>query len=262
MESSKRSILQKVEARVLSQNGEDGILQYIYTKIGVTNRRFVDLGCNKIRRSNTGNLLINHGWSGLWIDAEKNTGKVGKLNIPLAPNRKIQVELRLRDDIATLESKREKIRCIQSFITVENVEQILLENGISDIDLLSIDLDGNDYWIWKAIQNVSPRVVVIEYNASIDPEWSVTVKYDPNFDRHKRESLMHYGASLSALTKLAKSKGYCLVGCDCSGVNAFFVRNDVAKDKIDSMSVSEAYYPSRRRPNYFELTRSLDFEEV
>lgn len=236
MSCRRRITLLEVENRIFSQNGEDGILQYIYSKIGVTNRRFVEMGCNQAKQSNTGNLLVNCGWSGLWIDGTEN---------------------------AQPKSKPEGVRIVQCWITIENIEQTLLDNGISgEIDLLSIDLDGNDYWIWKAIQKVSPRVVAIEYNASIEPEWCVTVKYDPNFDRHKKESVIYHGASLSALTKLAASKGYCLIGCDKSGVNAFFVRNDVAKDKIDSMSVLEAYYPQRRRSNYFKLTRSLDFQEV
>lgn len=237
MECIQKANLRKLEARVFSQNGEDGILQHIFSKVGVTNQIFVEFGCNQIQGSNTGNLVLNYSWSGLWIDGTKNTKP---------------------------EPNLERVRIVQSFITAENIEQLLLDGRISgEIDLLSIDLDGNDYWIWKAIQKISPRVVVIEYNASIDPNWSVTVKYDPKFDRCKKVSKMYHGASLSGLTKLAKNKGYCLIGCDCSGVNAFFVRNDVAKDKIDSMSVQEAYYPHiRRPPNYLELTRSLDFEEV
>lgn len=255
MKCNEKAALFKSEFQISSQNGEDGILQYIFSKIGTTNRCFVEFGVGNGRECNTANLSINHDWHGLIMDGtEKDT---------IAAKQYYVTKLR---------ENSENVCIFHCFITVENIERILFENRIiGEIDLLSIDIDGNDYWVWKAIQknNVNPRVVVIEYNASIDPEWCVTVKYEPNFDRFKKVSALYHGASLSALTKLAESKGYRLIGCDSWGVNAFFVRSDVARGKINPISVKEAFYPHKLRlkkdgsvDKQFEYTKSLDFEEV
>ncbi len=124
-------------------------------------------------------------------------------------------------------------------------------------------------WVWKAISAISPRVVVIEYNASLGDEESVTVKYDANFNRHNKHASGYYhGASLTALKKLANSKNYILVCCDSSGTNAFFIRKDVAQSKMIEATVKEAYYPLKYRTKnlstseQFELIKHLDFEHV
>ena len=156
----------------------------------------------------------------------------------------------------------------KSFITKENVNEVIEKEINGEIDLLTIDIDGNDLWIWKAINAISPRVVMIEYNASFGHK-QITVKYDPEFKRYKKhESGWYYGASLSALTKLAQEKGYVLVGCSSSGVNAFFARQDIAKDKIDCILPEEAYYPHISRINkysieeQFEKLKDLEFEHI
>lgn len=130
----------------------------------------------------------------------------------------------------------EKIK--KEFITAENINQLLQKYRVPrEFDLLSIDIDSNDYWVWKAIDNYSPRVVVIEYNSCIPPNESKTIKYDPNA---RWDGTDYFGASLLALAKLGKSKGYSLVYCESSGVNAFFVRNDLIKNYIG--------YPKSNRP--------------
>lgn len=123
------------------------------------------------------------------------------------------------------------------------------QSGIfGEIDLLSIDIDGNDYWVWKAMTAIRPRVVVIEYNSSFGPDRSVTVAYDPSFRRYeKHPSGLYYGASLQALNKLAAQKGYFLAGCDSAGVNAFFVRDDLADRGIAKIEVSRAFVPQYDR---------------
>ena len=247
-----KTALAKSEFRVFSQNGEDGILLYLFAKTGVTNRRFVEFGFGDGRECNTANLSINYGWNGLMMDG--GAGKVAGAR-------------RYYDQMTADPSK---VQIVHSFVTAENIEQLLSVNGIcGEIDLLSIDIDGNDYWVWKAICEVSPRVVVIEYNATFGPDRSQTVIYDPEFDRHaKHASGYYHGASLAALAKLGQSKGYELVGCDSRGVNAFFVRKDVAEGRIPSISVEEAYYPMARRmknaslAEQFEVIKDLDFESV
>ncbi len=250
---SGKSALATSEMKVYSQNGEDGILLYLFAKLGVTNRSFVEFGFGDGKECNTANLAINYGWNGLLMDGGKD---------------KVRSARRYYDD--KLHPAPSRVRIAQAFVTAENIESLLAQNGVAnEIDLLSIDIDGNDYWVWKAIDIVRSRVVVIEYNATLGTEQSVTVPYDPEFDRlAKHPSGLYHGASLRALTKLAESKGYRLVGCDSCGVNAFYVRDDVAEGIVDAVPVEDAYYPMARRIKYapvaeqFDRIKNLDFETV
>lgn len=128
-------------------------------------------------------------------------------------------------------------RALCAFLTVENLADTITGAGVpAGLDLLSIDVDGVDYWLWESLTCVSPRVVVIEYNASFGPHRSITVPYESGFDRvEKHPSTFYHGASLSALAKLGAKKGYSLVGCDSNGVNAFFVRNDLIKSPLAAL---------------------------
>lgn len=252
-ESNQKINLRNKEFQIHSQNGEDGILLYIFSKIGVSNRCFVEFGIENGKECNTANLSINFGWHGLLMDGDKKDVISAK---EYYKNR--------------LEIRNSQIKIVRCFVTKENINNVLLKNGISgEIDLLSIDIDGNDYWVWKAINVIKPRVVVMEYNASFGLDKSLTIKYSPNFDRYKKHSSgLYHGASLSALTKLAKSKGYILVGCDSTGCNAFFVSKEAAKKKLPEFNVKEAYYPHSRRlkelslSEQFECIKHLDFERI
>ena len=248
-----KTALARSEFKVFSQNGEDGILLYIFSKIGTTNRSFVEFGVEDGRQCNTANLSLNHGWNGLLMDGdEENVARARRYyNDRMKPDPSV-------------------INIVQCFITAENIQHVLSENGIQgEIDLLSIDIDGNDYWVWKTIDEVKPRVVVVEYNASFGPKQSITVKYDPEFNRHqKHPSGLYHGASLAALSKLAHDKGYHLFGCDSQGVNAFYVRDDVVERNINPIPVQEAYYPNGSRmrtatlSEQFDQIKHLDFETV
>ena len=142
-----------------------------------------------------------------------------------------------------------KCKAINAFVSVENINDVLEKAGVpKEVDMLSIDIDGNDYWIWKAL-DVDARMVVIEYNASFGTEESITIKYAPDFSREHINRNYH-GASLKALTKLAKQKGMSLVGCEGSGINAFFVRDDCLTGDLEEVSPEEAYYPHRSRVNW------------
>lgn len=180
------------ELRVYSQNGEDGIIKIIFHKIGTTNKYFVELGTENGKECNSA-LLLEKGWTGLQIDSKKTRNKFVK----------------------------------REFVTAENVEKVLKKYDVpKNFDLLSIDIDGNDYWVWKELKIFYPRVVVIEYNASIPPNESKVVPYNPRF---KWDGTNYFGASLLALTKLSQKKGYQLIGCDSTGTNAFFVKRELTK---------------------------------
>ena len=224
--------LNAYELSIYSQNGEDGILFYLFSILGTTNRRFVEFGIGDGRQCNTANLSINFGWSGLLLEAngKQTTAAQNYYQQLLGPSQQ-QVCIR------------------QARVTTENINQLISINDMTgEIDLLSIDIDGNDYWVWQAITTTDPRVVVIEYNPSFGSSASVTVVYDPNFDRFAKHPTGYYhGASLAALAKLGREKGYILAGCDTSGTNAFFVRQDVAAGKIEATYVANAFFPSFHR---------------
>lgn len=246
---NQRTAIRNAEFKIFSKYGEDGILLYIFSKIGLTNRAFIEIGVEDGRECNTANLSLNFGWQGMLVDA----GKEG-----LEKARHFYQE--------KLGNNASKVKIVHCFVTAENINQLILDNGIQgEIDLLSIDIDGNDYWVWKAISVINPRAVVVEYNASLGSDKSVAIKYDSNF----RENSLYHGASLEAFKKLADSKGYLLVGCDSHGIDAFFVRKDVVQGKFAELSVREAYYPHSQRlkdigstEKQFEQIKHLDFDHV
>lgn len=217
--------LDKYEYRWLSQNGEDGILRYIFSAIGYESRWLVEFGfgaqqCNALR------LLVKEAFSGLLMDGTHD-------NVAFFNHAAEQHGLDYR------------AKAIQTFITRRNLEELITSHGVPrDIDLLSIDVDGNDYWFWETLTCISPRVVCIEYNAGLGPDLSATVPYDDDFERFsKHPSGFFYGASLAALALLGERKGYYLVNCDSTGTNAFFLREDLAIDDLPQKSVREAYRP-------------------
>ncbi len=197
------------EKKIYSQQGEDGILEYIFYKTGTSNKYFVEFGVGNGNECNTRLLREMKGWQGLWMDS-------GKHN-----NHHIH----------------------QEFITAENINDIFRKYNVPrNFDLLSIDIDGNDYWVWKALDTVyAPRVVVIEYNSKYAPSKSKVIEYDPNF---KWDCTDYFGASLLAHVKLAEAKGYSLVCCDSKGVNAFFVLSKEAKKYFVLTNIDELYRPS------------------
>ncbi len=200
--------LNEFEFKVFSQWGEDGIIQFLTRHIEIPNKIFVEFGVGDYTESCTRFLLINDNWSGLVMDSSKS-------NINFIKS----------DDIYW----RYDLKAVCSFITRDNINQLIRQNiKEKEIGLLVIDIDGNDYWVWKAIDTVNPRIVICEYNGIFSCEHFVTVPYDEKFIRAKKHySNLYCGASLSALCFLAEEKGYVFVGCNSNGNNAFFVRKDV-----------------------------------
>lgn len=201
--------LDEVEFQVFSQRGEDGIIQYIINKIEIPNKIFVEFGVETYTESNTRFLLMNNNWSGLVLDgSQKNIDFIKK------------------DFIYW----KYDITAKQSFITKDNInEQIKNYTQIKDIGLLSVDIDGNDYWVWEAIEEIEPRIVICEYNSVFGAEKAVTVPYKSDFIRSKEHhSELYFGASLAAFCQLAEKKGYDFIGTTSAGVNAYFVRKDLS----------------------------------
>jgi len=132
----------------------------------------------------------------------------------------------------------------ESVVTVANINDLIVKAGVGgEIDLLSVDIDYNDYWVWKAITTINPRVVIVEYNATLRPPLSLVVPYDPN---GSWDGSNFFGASLEAFVKLGRDKGYRIVGCNFSGSNAFFVRSDLAGDHFLQPATAEEHYEPAR----------------
>jgi hypothetical protein len=193
--------------RLRSQNGEDGVTLALLREVGSTVGRFVELGCGD-NGGNTGFLAEELGWSGLMVDGDD--AKLATLRATVSP---------------------ERVDVVQAWITAETVNDLIAAHGLEgEIDVLSIDIDGNDYWLWKQIDVVSPRIVIVEYNSMFGADRAVVVPYDPEFRRRGVPGLKgtYYGASLQAHTMLGRSLGYRLVAVEARGANAYFLRDDVA----------------------------------
>jgi len=213
--------------KVYSQNDEDGIITEIFRRIGTTNKRFIEFGVENGIECNSHYLLLKD-WTGLWIEANPKAYK------------KIQQQFK-----SVIKNGQLKIH--NSVVACENINSILQnQNFTGEIDLLCIDIDGNDYHIMKAITTVNPRVIIIEYNALLPPECEWIMKYDPNYCWNYTSI---QGASLKSLEKLGKQKGYKLVGTNVAGVNAFFVREDLTKELFPTPATAENLYNPFRKLN-------------
>ncbi|HJW34667.1 MAG TPA: hypothetical protein VJ505_15075 [Holophagaceae bacterium] len=199
--------LRDAEFKVFSQFGDDGIFQYLFSRIPAVDS-FVEFGVEDYTEANTRFLLMHDNWRGLILDGRPDLQAVlDRQGLPFLHDLTVR----------------------SAFITAENINQLLTEAGFTgEIGLLSVDIDGNDYWVWKAIDVVRPQVVVVEYNAVLGAERALTVPYDPAFMRSKAHpSWLYWGASLPAYCQLAEEKGYAFVGCNHAGINAYFVRKDL-----------------------------------
>jgi hypothetical protein len=221
--------LEDAEFKVFSQYGEDGILQYLIREAGLTRDEqiFVEFGVQNYQESNTRYLLQGDQWKGMIID-----GSAASIDLVT------KSQLYWRHDLTA----------VAAWIDCDNINDILLDSGFKGpIGLLSIDVDGNDYWIWKKIQVVDPVIVVVEWNSVFGPRHAVSIPYSPSFDRLSAHfSCLYWGASMAAFERLAIQKGYSLIGSNKVGNNLFFVRND-RLGRLRSCSTAEVYVESRFR---------------
>jgi hypothetical protein len=205
--------------KVFSQLEEDGILLFIFGIIGFSTKLFVEIGANDGVNSNCANFAVNFGWYGLFIDSDK-----------IAINRGKHFYKRYPDPWAY----RPKFVC--SKITRENVNEIIKDAGLhGEIDLLSIDIDGNDYWVWDALEVVKPRVVIIETHVEFGYN-NIVVPYNPLYSYPGKHPIYH-GASPIAMNHLAKRKGYRLVGANNYGHNTIYILNGICEDLLPEVSV-------------------------
>jgi len=219
---------------ILSQNGEDGLTLAIFKLAGVATRRFVEIGSG-VNGGNSGFLAEDCGWNGLMID-----GSAERIE-------------RIRARFGR------SVTAVSTWITRDNVNGIIADHGFSgEIDLLSVDIDGNDYWVWEAITTCRPRLVIAEFNVSFGPDRAVTVPYAEDFDRHRFPDARYYGASLAALTRLATRKGYRLVVVEPRGVNAYFLRADLCPELPARSPESLFKTVKPRRPHEPDLFDSAE----
>lgn len=217
--------LEKSGYKVYSQNDEDGIISEIFKRIGTTNKIFVEFGVGNGLENNTHFLLLK-GWKGLWIEGDKKSCDY--------------ISKEFSKIIYNKDNEKNQLNLLNSFINKDNINKLISSVGITDeIDLLSIDIDGNDYHVFKEISCINPRVIIIEYNAKFPSDFSWVMEYDPN---HIWDGSDQHGASLKALELLAREKGYQLVGTNISGINAFFVRSDLTGDLFYTPAMSENLY--------------------
>ncbi len=212
------------EAQVYAQHGEDGIISEILRRVGETNRHFVEMGAGSGRENNT-LYRLSLGWSGHWFEADPgNLRRIGQ--------------------VVPKEIAAQRLRVVEARLTAENVAPLLQQHHVpSAFDLLSLDIDLNTSHVWRALRTFAPRIVVIEYNASIPPsdEWEVEYRSDAAW-----EDSNYFGASLKRLEILGRELGYVLVACELSGTNAFFVRQDLVDDQFAGPFSAEALYEPPR----------------
>jgi hypothetical protein len=226
------------ELRVFSQNGEDGVLAEIFRRIGVGGGGFVEFGASDGAEGNSAFLAQVLGWPGVLLE----------------PGDEAYAALAHRYRASP------RVRTVQAAVEPGNVEALFAQTGVpEEPDLLSIDVDGNDYWIWQAIERHRARVVVVEYNGGLDPLEPRVMPYTPGF---RWDHTTGYGASLATLEALGAAKGYRLVHTELAGVNAFFVREDLADplpsgDDVPRRTANQAllglgHLSPRREPDWVE----------
>jgi len=225
--------------KIYSQNDEDGIINEIFKRIGTTNKIFVEFGIGNGLENNTYALLFD-GWRGLWIEGSKSS--VDK------------IQLGLKNTIS-----KGILNVTQAFVTKDNINE-LISTAIneSEIDLISIDIDGNDIHVFNAINCLRARVVVIEYNAKFAPPVKYCMPYISDYSWQRDDS---YGASLKYLELELAKAGYLLIGCNITGANAFFVQQELVMDNFKTPYTAEEHYePARHHLASFSSGRPATFK--
>ncbi len=214
--------LSEAEFQVFSQFGDDGIIQWLVQRIPFPNPTFIEFGVENYREANTRFLLVNNYWSGMVIDGSPD-------HVFALQQERIYAQF-------DLEAKA-------SFITAENINDLLQQSGFArELGILSIDIDGNDYWVWKAIQAVEPVLIICEYNALFGFEHPYTIPYQPDFVRGRHTPFNFYGISLCSAFELARSRGYVFLGCNSAGNNAYFLREDqLPATGLSALTPQEGY---------------------
>ena len=215
--------------KVYSQTDEDGILLFIFSIIGTKSKKCIEICAGDGVECNSANLIVNHGWHGLLVDGDAKLIEKGVKFYRQNSNTRVYPPV-----------------LVHAWITRDNVNEVLAANEFTgDVDLLSIDMDGVDYWIWEAISCINPRVVVVEFQDILGPSRSYTVPYSDSFNAYEHPTTAGMpnfcGASLPAFVKLARSRGYRLVGCNRYGYNAFFVKNPLGEQELPEIDIADCF---------------------
>jgi len=221
--------LAELEFKGFSQFGDDGIIQYLIHNLDHKHKTFIEFGVENYMESNTRFILQNNNWSGFIMDCSQ--GNINEL-------------------ARSYFFWKHDLEACCAFVTKENINDLLKKSidKWGGVDLLHIDIDGNDYWVWEAITNILPTIVIIEYNSVFGIERAITVPYDSDFFRTNAHfSNLYWGSSLKALYLLAKQKGYEFIGCNRAGMNAYFIRSDAMNQLVRKMSLEDGYVLSKYR---------------
>ena len=232
--------------RVFSQYEEDGKILFILSMVGMKNKNFVEIGSDDGINSNCANLALNFGYHGLFLDGNPRSIKRGRRFYAKYPHPWMYAPT---------------FKCAK--VTAENINELVSEAGLKgEIDLLSIDIDGNDYWVWDALKEVSPNVVIIETHVEFGMR-NIVVPYDPEYFFPGKHPVYH-GASPIAMVNLARKKGYRLVGANDLGFNFIFVKNGEADEQLPEVSVESVLkHPSVKESwKRFEPIKDWEFIET
>lgn len=246
IKSGMRWKLSETGFRVFSQFEEDGILLYIFAAIGKHNKIFVDIGSGNGINSNCANLAINFGWHGLFLDGNPEHIAQGRAFYEKHPD-----------------TWAYPPRFLEAIIQRENINELISQAGISGIvDFVSIDIDGNDYWIWDALSVIEPRVVMIETHIEFGMR-SIVVPYDKDYAYPGKHPDYH-GASPVAMAKLARKKGYRLVGSMHYGFNTIYIKDGIGEEILPEVPVESvlAHPRNAERARLFEPIQNWDYEHV
>lgn len=217
------------EFSVFSQFGEDGMLAYILDHLdGPVAQRFVEFGVESYQEANTRYLVLTRNWEGLVMDGGHR-----------------HVEAIRADEV----SWRHRLNAVCAFIDRDNINGLIGRAGFAgELGVLSVDIDGNDYWVAQALNCVTPAVIVVEYNALFGSTAAVSIPYKADFTRTRaHHSNLYWGCSLGAWHHLLHARGFELVGCNSAGNNAFFVRANRLGANLKPLSAAEAFQPARFR---------------
>ena len=221
--------IEDIEFKIFSQFGDDGIIQFLIDKLEIDYeyQNFIEFGVEDYSEANTKFLLLNNNWSGLILDSSN-------------------------ENIENIKKKiffwKFELEAIKSFITKENINSVITNSNINrkKIGILSIDIDGNDYWVWKEINVIDPLIVIVEYNSTFGFEKKISIPYKQDFERSKaHHSNLYWGASIEALKFLAKQKGYKFLTTNSAGNNAYFIKENIF-DKI-KLDLKKNTYQSKFR---------------
>lgn len=219
--------LHEVEFKVFSQWGDDGIIQWLINNLDIREKSFVEFGVENYSESNTRFLLMNDNWSGLIMDGS---------------------EKKVKQIHNSYYYWKYDLTAKAAFVDRENINGLISEKFQNRIGLLHIDIDGNDYWIWKAIEVVIPDIVIVEYNSVLGLERPITIPYQKDFNRSSAHpSCLYYGTSIKALHHLAKKKGYAFIGCNSSGNNAYFIRKELLNENVKEVTLEKGFVLSKFR---------------